>query len=208
MVTTTTTSTTTSTTPAPTTTTTTITTSASTTPATLRTSPAPAVTETRQPRVLPASTFRPSAVPVFNQRGREGRTGAPTPGQRQREGRTGGEAGGYYPPPPPPSKLVYRPPPTYASKPAPTYGKQPFYKITKMQGTDWKGQNFDYMYSTENKINVMGTGYLKTVCDEEVSVMKGSYDYYGTDGKKYKVDWYADETGKKGKYLKSFSPSF
>ena len=26
--------------------------------------------------------------------------------------------------------------------------------------------------------------------------MKGSYDYYGPDGVKYTVDWYADETGK------------
>ena len=35
----------------------------------------------------------------------------------------------------------------------------------------------------------------KTVCDEDVSVMKGSYDYIGPDGNTYKVEWYADETG-------------
>ena len=55
---------------------------------------------------------------------------------------------------------------------------------------------FNYMFKTENKINVMGQGELRTICDEEVSVMRGSYDYYGPDGKVYKVDWYADETGK------------
>ena len=51
------------------------------------------------------------------------------------------------------------------------------------------------MYSTENKINVMAEGELRNVCGEDVSVMRGSYDYYGPDGVKYTVDWYADETG-------------
>lgn len=41
----------------------------------------------------------------------------------------------------------------------------------------------------------MREGHLKTVCGKEVSVMSGSYDYYGPDGVMYKVDWYADETG-------------
>ena len=55
---------------------------------------------------------------------------------------------------------------------------------------------FNYMYSTENKINVMAEGELRNVCNEDVTVMRGSYDYYGPDGVKYTVDWYADETGK------------
>merc|ERR1712098_509938 len=41
----------------------------------------------------------------------------------------------------------------------------------------------------------MGEGELKEICGENVSVMKGSYDYVGPDGVTYKVDWYADETG-------------
>ena len=49
--------------------------------------------------------------------------------------------------------------------------------------------------STENQINVMAEGELRTVCDEEVTVMRGSYDYYGPDGVKYTVDWVADEHG-------------
>ena len=55
--------------------------------------------------------------------------------------------------------------------------------------------NFNYMYSTENKINVMAEGELRNICNEDVTVMRGSYDYYGPDGVKYTVDWYADETG-------------
>eukprot|EP00092_Neocalanus_flemingeri_P101217 GFUD01129408.1.p1 GENE.GFUD01129408.1~~GFUD01129408.1.p1 ORF type:complete len:144 (+),score=36.47 GFUD01129408.1:36-434(+) len=54
---------------------------------------------------------------------------------------------------------------------------------------------FNYMFKTANDINVMAEGELRNICDEDVSVMKGSYDYVGPDGNTYKVDWYADETG-------------
>ena len=43
---------------------------------------------------------------------------------------------------------------------------------------------------------VMAEGELRNVCNEDVTVMRGSYDYYGPVGVKYTVDWYADETGK------------
>ena len=54
---------------------------------------------------------------------------------------------------------------------------------------------FKYMFKTANNINAMAEGELRNICDEDVSVMTGSYDYKGPDGKTYKVDWYADETG-------------
>ena len=172
-----TTSTSTTTTPPPTTASTT-TTSTTTTPFPVSVSVVP---ETRQPRVLGsspaafrASTFRPA---VFNnQRGREGRAGH---GDHSHDA----GYGGYQAPEP-----VYHPPAQYDHK--------PHYKILKMTGLDTAPiPEFNYMYKTENKINVMGQGELRTICDEEVSVMRGSYDYYGPDGKVYKVDWYADETG-------------
>ena len=42
----------------------------------------------------------------------------------------------------------------------------------------------------------MHEGELKNVCNEDVTVMRGSYDWYGPDGVRYQVDWYADEEGK------------
>ena len=87
------------------------------------------------------------------------------------------------------------PEPAY-SPPAADYGHKPSYKILKLTGLDTAPiPNFNYMYSTENKINVMAEGELRNVCNEDVTVMRGSYDYYGPDGVKYTVDWYADETG-------------
>lgn len=68
--------------------------------------------------------------------------------------------------------------------------------ILKMTGLDTAPlPSFNYMYKTANDINVMAEGELKNICDEDVSVMKGSYDYIGPDGVTYKVEWYADETG-------------
>ena len=50
---------------------------------------------------------------------------------------------------------------------------------------------FDYYYVTENGIKQDVTGRL----DEGVAVMKGKYEYTGTDNNLYRVAWYADETG-------------
>jgi len=68
--------------------------------------------------------------------------------------------------------------------------------ILKLTGLDTAPlPSFNYMYKTANDINVMAEGELRTVCDEDVSVMRGSYEYIGPDGNTYKVEWYADETG-------------
>ena len=83
--------------------------------------------------------------------------------------------------------------------PPASYGHKPSYKILKLTGLDSSFNpipDFSVMYSTENKINVMHEGELKNVCNEDVTVMRGSYDYIGPDGNKYTVDWYADEDGR------------
>jgi len=68
--------------------------------------------------------------------------------------------------------------------------------IKKFTGMDSNFQDkFTVMYAGENDINVMFEGEPRTVCDEDVTVLKGSYDYVGPDGNTYKVEWYADETG-------------
>merc|ERR1719444_620941 len=36
---------------------------------------------------------------------------------------------------------------------------------------------------------------MRRVGDDNVMVMRGSYEYIGTDNELYRVDWYADETG-------------
>ena len=54
---------------------------------------------------------------------------------------------------------------------------------------------FDYSFESENGIKQEATGVMKTVDDNEVSVMSGSYSYIGADGLDYLVEWYADETG-------------
>ena len=110
--------------------------------------------------------------------------------QRDREGRAG--HGGH-------DDGGYHAPPANAYSPPADYGHKPSYKILKLTGLDHEFNpipDFSVMYSTENKINVMHEGELKNVCNEDVTVMRGSYDWYGPDGVRYQVDWYADEEGK------------
>ncbi|XP_040581918.1 endocuticle structural glycoprotein ABD-4 [Lepeophtheirus salmonis] len=58
------------------------------------------------------------------------------------------------------------------------------------------GENdFDFSFESENGIRQETVGVTKTIGDETVVVMKGSYSYVGPDGQNYVVDWYADETG-------------
>jgi hypothetical protein len=54
---------------------------------------------------------------------------------------------------------------------------------------------FDYSYESANGIKQQATGSLRTVDDNEVSVMEGSYEFIGADNVVYTVQWYADETG-------------
>ena len=73
--------------------------------------------------------------------------------QRDREGRAGhaGHDDGYS-----------APEPHYAPAPPSDYGHKPSYKILKLTGLDTAPiPNFNYMFSTENKINVMGEGELR-----------------------------------------------
>lgn len=54
---------------------------------------------------------------------------------------------------------------------------------------------FDYSFESANGIKQQATGSLRTVDDNEVSVMEGSYEFIGADSVVYTVQWYADETG-------------
>jgi len=160
--------------------------STTTTTTTTTTSPVPS---TRAPRVIPPSTRQPRILGTTTQDffGSSQSNRFIQASQRDREGRAGhaGHDDGYS-----------APEPHYAPAPPSDYGHKPSYKILKLTGLDTAPiPNFNYMFSTENKINVMGEGELRNVCNEDVTVMKGSYDYYGPDGVKYTVDWYADETG-------------
>ena len=54
---------------------------------------------------------------------------------------------------------------------------------------------FNYDFEGENKIKQEAEGTMRRVDDSDVMVMRGSYEYIGTDNELYRVDWYADETG-------------
>ena len=54
---------------------------------------------------------------------------------------------------------------------------------------------WDYAFESENGIKQSATGEMRLVGEEEVVVMRGSYEYIGADGLTYVVDWIADENG-------------
>lgn len=56
-------------------------------------------------------------------------------------------------------------------------------------------RSFGYAFEAANGIKQQADGELKRIGGAEVMVMKGSYEYIGSDGLTYVVDWYADETG-------------
>jgi hypothetical protein len=56
---------------------------------------------------------------------------------------------------------------------------------------------FEYSFESENGIKQQAVGQRKAVGEDgaDVIVMKGSYEYIGSDGNIYVVDWEADENG-------------
>ena len=54
---------------------------------------------------------------------------------------------------------------------------------------------WDYAFEAENGIKQAATGEMKTVGEDQVVVMRGSYEYVGADGLTYTVNWEADENG-------------
>ena len=54
---------------------------------------------------------------------------------------------------------------------------------------------FNYDFEGANQIKQEAEGTMRRVEDTDVVVMRGSYEYIGTDNELYRVDWYADETG-------------
>jgi len=146
------------------------------TPSTIRTP------RNREIAVINPSQFISGRTSPNVDQGRQGRVNT----QEARQGRDG-----HYSAPPDPG---YGAPEDHDDQPA-YEGGEPI-EILKMTGLD-EGPlpNFNFMYQTANDINVMAEGELKNICDEDVSVMKGSYEYVGPDGNTYKVEWYADETG-------------
>ena len=66
--------------------------------------------------------------------------------------------------------------------------------------TDWFAFSYslntwDYAFESENGIKQQAVGEMKTVGEDEVVVMRGSYSYIGADGLTYIVNWEADENG-------------
>ena len=56
---------------------------------------------------------------------------------------------------------------------------------------------FEYSFESENGIKQQAVGQRKAIGEDgaDVIVMKGSYEYIGSDGNIYVVDWEADENG-------------
>ena len=71
----------------------------------------------------------------------------------------------------------------------PTIVRQSFNAPTNPD-SDW-----NYAYETSHGIKQEASGGVKQVGDTKVVIMRGSYEYIGPDGRTYKVDWFADETG-------------
>ena len=67
--------------------------------------------------------------------------------------------------------------------------------VNNAAGTPGFEDNFNFEFESENGIKQAAQGEMKTVGDEDVMVMKGSYQYIDADGKDVLVTWYADETG-------------
>lgn len=55
--------------------------------------------------------------------------------------------------------------------------------------------SWDYAFVAENGIKQNAVGEMKSIGDDEVVVMRGSYEYIGADGLTYVVNWEADEKG-------------
>ncbi len=62
-------------------------------------------------------------------------------------------------------------------------------------GTAGFERAFGYSFEAGNGIKQEAAGNIKRINDADVMVMSGSYEYIGSDGLTYVVDWYADETG-------------
>ena len=55
--------------------------------------------------------------------------------------------------------------------------------------------SFDFAFETENGISQEAVGEMRTIGDEEVVVMRGSYQYTDANGDLVEVSWTADENG-------------
>ncbi|CAG5040123.1 unnamed protein product [Parnassius apollo] len=63
------------------------------------------------------------------------------------------------------------------------------------QDSDLDVNNYRYSYLTENGISAGESGIVDPTENGGGSRVKGFYEYYGTDGTKYRVDYTADENG-------------
>merc|ERR1711890_207452 len=67
--------------------------------------------------------------------------------------------------------------------------------ILRSANTGPQDGNYAYSFETENGISQSVEGRMKMVDETPVYAMKGEYEYPGADGRMWKVEWYADETG-------------
>jgi len=72
---------------------------------------------------------------------------------------------------------------------------RPQVKIVRNEFSGPNDGNWNYAYESENGIRQEARGEMRSIGNELVNVMSGSYSYVGPDGLTYQVDWYADETG-------------
>ncbi|XP_034250063.1 cuticle protein CP14.6-like [Thrips palmi] len=72
---------------------------------------------------------------------------------------------------------------------------RPVFRIlSDSRSIDPSGRYF-YQYETENGIKAEEEGDVKRVGNEEAEVVRGSFQYVGTDGQQYAVTYTADENG-------------
>ena len=96
---------------------------------------------------------------------------------------------------PEPTQKIEEYVPNVAANRKATAAPQQIAIVRNILNTPSANPEFNYDFEGENKIKQKAEGTMKRVDDTDVVVMRGSYEYIGTDNELYQVTWYADETG-------------
>jgi len=70
-----------------------------------------------------------------------------------------------------------------------------FFSVYNAPGAHPGVDTWDYAFETENGIKQEAVGEVRNIGDSNVMVMRGSYEYVGSDAQIYVVEWEADENG-------------